>query len=560
MKKLYGNLSLNVKILGNSILLLIFMIFIAGYSIYSMKSIGSELQSIVDKDIPLTEHLTSITVSQLDQAILIEKILRFGENIFLEESANIAFTKNISEYNKLTSLVNKKIKTAKILSKKMLVSFKNPEEQKEMKYVNQALKTIDEEYNEYVKVAHQIFALYKKGNVKQVHSTLKQFELSEKSFEHELETLLLEIEKSSRTAAAIAAKHEQHAIVMLAIFVFVSIVIALLVSIFTVKYIVSAIKQATILSSGDLTHEIEVTTTDEIGQLLLAINGIRQRLLDMINQISDTTSQLSTSASELSNVSTETTNSVQLQKMETEQVATAMNEMTCSIHDVTSRINKTATTAREASEETINGREVVESAIQQIQNLAKQIEQASETINKLEQDSENISSILDVIKGIAEQTNLLALNAAIEAARAGEQGRGFAVVADEVRTLASRTQQSTEEINQMIEKLQSGSKQAVEVMNSSREQVKSAVEQANFAGASLTTISAAVEQISDMSTEIASAAEEQISVSNEVNENIVRISDMANHTVSATEQISGASHKLTGMATKLQDLMEQFKV
>jgi len=560
MNKLYKNLSLKVKILGNSIILLLFMLCIAGYSIYSMKGIGSELQSIVEKDIPLTESLTSITVHQLEQAIIFERTLRFAGKIFLDENASKHFGDAVNVFHKISNSVDIEIKNAGILTEEILLKSSNENEYKEFEHILKAFKEIEKEHKEYAIFADEIFSLYKKGNTKEIELKIDNIEHFEEKLNHELKALLAEITRFTKAAAVQAESHEHQAIIILGILVLICIVIAIFVSVFTAKYIVSAIKQATIIASGDLTQDITVDSTDEIGQLLDAVNGIKQRLLKMVSQISDTTSQLSSSAEELSTVSSETTNSVQMQKMETEQVATAMNEMTSTIQEVTSRISNTADTAQQANEETKTGQKVVQDTIKQINNLADQIEQAAETINKLEQDSENISAVLVVIKGVAEQTNLLALNAAIEAARAGEQGRGFAVVADEVRTLASRTQKSTEEINQMIEKLQSGSKQAVAVMDNSREQVKAAVEKANSAGASLTTISQAVEQIFDMSTEIASAAEEQSSVSNEVNRNIVRINDMANQTVTATEQISEASHHLTGMAEQLNEIVEQFKV
>lgn len=237
-----------------------------------------------------------------------------------------------------------------------------------------------------------------------------------------------------------------------------------------------------------------------------------------------------------------------------------MNEMTATVQEVASNINNTAMAASEANQHTGNGNRVVKQAVEQINKLADKIEHASQTIHDLEQHSIDISSVMDVITSIAEQTNLLALNAAIEAARAGEQGRGFAVVADEVRTLAGRTQESTKDINQMIEKLQNGSRQAVLVMEQSREQAQAAVEHASESGNAFTTIADAVKRINDMSTQIASAAEEQGAVSEEINQNIVQINNIASQTASGAEETSVASKDLARMASELQGLVAQFSI
>ncbi len=314
------------------------------------------------------------------------------------------------------------------------------------------------------------------------------------------------------------------------------------------------------MAEGNLTTRADYQAKDELGRVASAFNRMGERFHDMVQQLSGATGQLAAAAEETSAVTEQTSTGIREQQSETEQVATAMNEMTATVQEVAHSASRAAEAAHKADEEAAGGKQVVNRTIDVIDSLASEVEKAAGVIHQLEQDSDKIGTVLDVIRGIAEQTNLLALNAAIEAARAGEQGRGFAVVADEVRTLASRTQQSTAEIQGMIEKLQTGAANAVKVMETSRNQARAGVEQVAQAGAALDSITRAVATINDLNAQIASAAEEQSSVAEEINRNIVNISQVAEQTNQGAQQTASASEELARLAEQLQGLVGQFRI
>ncbi len=314
------------------------------------------------------------------------------------------------------------------------------------------------------------------------------------------------------------------------------------------------------IAAGDLTTDIEVTSTAEIGQLQKAMQQTTIQLREIIELINIIAGRLGTSANEMVTITKSTQSSLNEQQLSIEQVATAMNEMSSTVTEVARNASSAADAASHADTEVNTGQSVVNETISSIEQLVNEVENASTVINEVRDDSDSIGTILDVIRGIAEQTNLLALNAAIEAARAGEQGRGFAVVADEVRTLASRTQQSTNEIQAMIEKLQSGIRNAVSTMEQGRERAEQTVKQAGDAGASLNTITRSVSTINDMNTQIASAAEEQTGVAEEINRNIVDINVISERNAVGATQVLDASKDLNRLTEELNSVVQRFQL
>jgi methyl-accepting chemotaxis protein len=312
--------------------------------------------------------------------------------------------------------------------------------------------------------------------------------------------------------------------------------------------------------SRDLSVRIDIDSNDEIGQVATAYQAMMNRFRDIISELRATCEHLQGYATQLASTTELTREGVTVQTRETDQVATASTEMTHAIEEVSRHAHQAADAANNANIETEKGNRVLEDAIGAIHSLSDRMDTAGQVIRRVETDSAAIGSVLDVIRGIAEQTNLLALNAAIEAARAGEQGRGFAVVADEVRSLAQRTQESTQEIQGMIERLQDGARQAVRSMADGSEEMERTVAQASRAGESLNAIAQAVALINDMNTQIASATEEQMAVSQEISRNVVNISDVAKSSEHSVGEVEIASRELRSEASKLTALVSEFRI
>ncbi len=469
--------------------------------------------------------------------------------------------------------------TASGLSKRMLdlrgheslyIIDGSPEALEEWEYVSEDLQTVasslkvwlDDDQKASIDTALQALTLYQRSFL--YYQQLREQNLATETAMIERARSVVDLAESAQAAAdARMIAGSQRSLVMLGIMGAAAVVLGLCAALLITRLIVVPLRQsvsfAQRIAAGDLSQDIPQERRDEVGQLLVAMQGMTVSLRNLVSRIGGGVGQIAAAAEQLSAITAQTSAGVQTQKLETEQTATAMHQMAATVQEVAQNAEQASLAARDADLEAQQGNRVVQQAVDQIDSLARDVEHSATAIGELNQESARISSVLEVIRGVAEQTNLLALNAAIEAARAGEQGRGFAVVADEVRALAKRAQESTEEIEGLIAGLQRMAKGAVQQMDSSRELTRRTVELAGEAGDALGRITQAVSTIEQMNQQIAAAAEEQSAVAEAINESVTRVRDIGEQSATAAEQTAASSAELARLGIELQELVRQFR-
>ncbi|ERO64458.1 HAMP domain-containing protein [Pseudomonas sp. MC042] len=439
----------------------------------------------------------------------------------------------------------------------------------------EALISLPEEraaYAEYIKalthhrqLESQLIELSRNGQLEAMQALLNEQLMDSAEAINSTLNRLLEINTRYSTAAAEEAARQYHnafdlVVALLVLASGLTLLFAWLLTRSITQPIAKALEAAEEIAEGNLARPVQVDGNDEAGRLLRAMAKMQENLRTTLQRISGSATQLASAAEELNSVTEESARGLTQQNNEIEQAATAVTEMTSAVEEVARNAVSTSEASKNATASAGDGRDLVQETVAAIERMSSDVQDTASLVGDLANQSRDIGKVLDVIRGLADQTNLLALNAAIEAARAGEAGRGFAVVADEVRALAHRTQQSTSEIERMIGSIQNGTEQAVDSMRNSTERAESTLNIARGAGLSLDTINSAIIQINERNLVIASAAEEQAQVAREVDCNLVNIRDLSVQSATGAHQTSAASNELASLAVDLNGLVARFRL
>jgi methyl-accepting chemotaxis protein len=553
------NLSVRTKILS---LIALFSLVIIGISISSAltsKSVSSELQSLSSQSLQLVKNL------EKSRQLLLQQSVEFERGYF-----QVSIAKSIGGYG--TEQIAESAAKFKTYTGELVTSIENVKSILATMPVHDGLgdlleqiKALEEQQAIFLEASTETYSWWVKLNTMKASKSRRAADESLITVNKQMEDIIASINEYSSAVADNQNHKLDQTIYTSGILAAVLIVIGIAISIIIVNGIcrplIKAVRRAEEIASGDLVQsKIASTRKDEIGMLETAMDKLVVQLSSILHDVAESSSMLTTAANDLNRITDESSEMVDRQQQETNFISQAIQEIQATAVHVSESTTDASQAAHEAEVAANEGTTIVTKTINSIQELASEIASSADTINELQTNTKEISNILNVILGIAEQTNLLALNAAIEAARAGEQGRGFAVVADEVRHLAQNTQNATQEIEKMIALLQSGTSSAVKAMTSSHQRSTDAVNQVKHEEDSLHHINQSVSKIRDMNDRISATAEEQASVTAEVSRNVENITEIASRTTKSIHSISNSAEQLASLATQLSAKISYFKV
>ena len=519
------------------------MLLLGVFALNQMSKIRAATEDITSASVPSIRALDEFTQLTLRLRVLSYRLLTNREPDVQQKTLE-AF-----------ELRNQQIRTAQDIYEKLITSTE------ERSAYNEYVRLL----GQYRQIEERMKSLSRANQVNELRSLLNTELLDNSEQVNAVLTRLLDINNDDANATNQRAKDQYDmafdlVVGLLVIATALTLLFAWLLTRSITLPIAQALEAAEEVAEGNLTRPISVDGNDEAGRLLAAMAKMQHKLRDTLQRIAGSATQLASAAEELNAVTDESARGLTQQNNEIEQAATAVNEMTSAVEEVARNAVSTSEASRNATTSAGDGRDLVQETVSAIERMSTDVQATASLIGDLANESRDIGKVLDVIRGLADQTNLLALNAAIEAARAGEAGRGFAVVADEVRALAHRTQQSTSEIERMIGSIQTGTEHAVDSMRNSTERAESTLNIARGAGLSLDTINTAIVEINERNLVIASAAEEQAQVAREVDRNLVNIRDLSVQSATGASQTSAASGELSRLAVDLNGMVGRFRL
>ncbi|UCZ82003.1 methyl-accepting chemotaxis protein [Pseudomonas sp. L5B5] len=519
------------------------MLILGVFALNQMGKIRGAAEDITLSSVPSIQSLDEFTQLTLRLRVLSYRLLVNREPDVQQKTMD------------LLDMRNQQIRSAQTTYEKLITS---PEEKAAYDQYIQLL-------GQYRQIEERMKSLSRNNQVDELRNLLNTDLLNNSEAVNAVLNRLMEINTqqtldTNRQAAEQYSAAVKLVVVLLLLATGLTLLFAWLLTRSITQPIAKALEAAEEIAEGNLTRPVQADGSDEAGRLLRAMAKMQEKLRDTLQHISGSATQLASAAEELNSVTEESARGLTQQNNEIEQAATAVNEMTSAVEEVARNAVSTSEASKNATSSAGDGRDLVQETVSAIERMSADVQGTASLIGDLANESRDIGKVLDVIRGLADQTNLLALNAAIEAARAGEAGRGFAVVADEVRALAHRTQQSTSEIERMIGSIQNGTEQAVDSMRNSTERAESTLNIARGAGLSLDTINTAIIEINERNLVIASAAEEQAQVAREVDRNLVNIRDLSVQSATGANQTSAASNELSRLAVDLNNMVARFNL
>ncbi|ALO35427.1 hypothetical protein CMT41_12395 [Colwellia sp. MT41] len=558
------DLSIKQRIIAMVVLAVAVQVIATAIILTQLITIEHHIEAVANTDIPITKAVTSLTEHQLEQEIYFEQAFRFALATATEPSANAHYKAAVEHFESL----NKKIAHELKAIEQSLAQAKNhAEEQVDRDEFSQLLtdvKQLERQHKKWSKHAKEVFVALAQHKFHHAELLSETVENEALALTEHVEGVLAEIERFTEEAVIKideeAIKLEFIAIAAVVVSVFVNIISAWLVINAVQAGLKKAVHSLENIAHGNFDEHVAVDEPGEVGQMLEHMETMRASVCAILTKVNDSTNDVQQTAQVLAQANNKVQENLVNQFQQIDLVATAINELSSTAQEVAKNTNSTLELTEAASSSSQQSQQVNLQAMEQIRQLVESLSDSGEALTKLEKNSEKIESVLEVIKGIAEQTNLLALNAAIEAARAGEQGRGFAVVADEVRNLAQRTQESTKEIEQMIEQYRSGAHNAVVAMDHSRELSAKTIEFSERSNALMADVNEAISSVNDMSTQVATAAEEQHCVVEEINNNITQVNDASHENKLEIDRAVEATTHLQSTSHDLHEEMSEFKL